>query len=106
MARPPVNSWHIDSMAAPAKTQLDAVVDESLSPHPLADPRFVEDVYSALLQHARPDAAPTYSRLRVSITTDSTPCNHNRRPSSNPAGPAPIIPTCVRGLPLKRFSHE
>jgi hypothetical protein len=48
---------HIDAMAAPAKTQLDAVMDESLSPHPLADARFVQDVYSALLQNARPDAA-------------------------------------------------
>src|SRR5215470_13671141 len=43
----------------------------------------------------------TYSRLRVSITMDSTPCNHNRRPSSNPAGPAPTIPTCVRMAPPK-----
>src|SRR5262245_11781630 len=48
---------HIDAMATPAKTQLDAVVDESLSTHPLADASFVEDVHSALLQHARPDAA-------------------------------------------------
>src|SRR5262245_12196912 len=48
---------HIDAMATPAKTQLDAVVDESLSAHPLADARFVEDVHSALLQHSRPDAA-------------------------------------------------
>src|SRR5262245_2424762 len=38
----------------------------------------------------------TYSRLRVSITMDSMPCNHSRRPSSNPAGPAPTMPTCVR----------
>jgi hypothetical protein len=47
---------HIDAMATPAKTQLDAMVDESLSTHPLADARFVEDIHSALLQHARPDA--------------------------------------------------
>src|SRR5262245_65933799 len=48
---------HIDAMATPAKTQFDAVVDEPLSPHPLADARFVEDVHRALLQQARPDHA-------------------------------------------------
>jgi len=48
---------HIDAMATPAKTQLDAVMDQSLSPHPLADARFVEHVRRSLLQHAGPDAA-------------------------------------------------
>src|SRR5262249_57110841 len=47
----------VNAMAAPSKTQLEAVMNESLAPHPLPDARFVEDVHRALFQHARPDAA-------------------------------------------------
>src|SRR6185312_9749576 len=38
----------------------------------------------------------TYSRLRVSSTTESIPSRWRRCESSSPAGPAPTIPTCVR----------
>src|SRR6516165_11334506 len=37
-----------------------------------------------------------YSRLRFSRITDSMPSRCRRCESINPAGPAPIIPTCVR----------
>src|SRR5579872_5044567 len=38
----------------------------------------------------------TYSRLRVSSTTDSIPARCSRCDSSSPAGPAPTMPTWVR----------
>src|SRR5262245_51156216 len=47
----------VDSVATPAKTQLDAAMNESLPSHPLADARFVEDVHSALFQNACADTA-------------------------------------------------
>src|SRR5688572_4372909 len=38
----------------------------------------------------------TYSRLRFSTMTESMPLRCSRCPSMSPAGPAPMMPTCVR----------
>src|SRR5215510_9768227 len=99
MARPPVNSCILTRWRRPRKL--------SSMPWWTSPCRRIRSPTPASLRMSTVPCSSTpaltrlstYSRLRVSITMDSTPCNHNRRPSSNPAGPAPTIPTCVRMAP-------
>src|ERR1700743_2023014 len=42
-----------------------------------------------------------YSRDLLSSTTDSMPCKCSRCDSISPAGPAPMIPICVRIVEMK-----
>ena len=83
-------------MALSGEAQVQAVVPQafavrSRSPAPMAVIRFD----SKLFQHAGADAVITYSRLRFSKTTESIPFKCSRWAKNRPAGPAPIIPTCV-----------
>ena len=62
-------------MGGTVETQLDAVVDQALGPHPGAGTRGIEQIGRRGLEHSRIRAVSvsTYSRLRCSTTTDSMP---------------------------------
>jgi len=64
---------HVDSMAAPLKPQLDAVMDQAFTTKPLADTRAAQQIDGALFQHAGAHRSSAYRRERFSTTTFSMP---------------------------------
>src|SRR5439155_23705803 len=44
-----------DPMGLPFEAEVDAVMDEALTPQPVADARLVQQIDRALLEHACPD---------------------------------------------------
>ena len=85
----------INAMAAPVEAQLNSVVDQAFTLHPLADPDLGEQVNRPCSNTPARTRSSTYCRLRFSTTTDSIPCRWSRWESTRPAGPAPTIPICV-----------
>ena len=96
MARPVTSSLEGDAVARPAEAQLDAVVDQALALQPLADARLASRSTVPCSSTPARTRRSTYSRLRLSSTTESMPRRWSRWDSSSPAGPAPMIPTWVR----------
>ena len=84
-------------MALAVELQVDAVVDDPFAMETLADSGAVEQLDGALLQHAGADPRLDSTRgLWLSTTTDSIPARSSSSASVSPAGPAPMIATCVR----------
>ena len=92
MLRPPGEVAQRDAVALAVELQLDAVVDEALALHALADAGRGEQVDRALLEHAGADAlldvlaAARLEHDRLDALRAAGGCA-----SMRPAGPAPTI---------------
>ena len=87
-------------VALAGEAQLDAVVHQALAVQALAEPDGAQQVDRALFQHAGADARARRSRGSASPRTRVDARRAQQGASSSPAGPAPMIATCVRTLVL------
>jgi len=69
---------------------------QALAAHARADLGLVEKVDRALFEHARPDARLDIGAALAFEMIASMPARCSKWPRSRPAGPAPIMATCVR----------
>ena len=87
---------HVDAMAAAAEREFDAVMDQAFAVRTRAGADLIEQRNGAFLEQAGADAAEHIVRglaLQDDVV-DAVACSSC--PSSNPAGPAPMIATFVR----------
>jgi hypothetical protein len=83
----------VDPVQSAGVGQVDAVVDEAVAHHPVPTPVWRNRSTVPCSRMPALIVCSMVSRVWRSITTESTPRWCSRCDSSNPAGPAPTIPT-------------
>ena len=86
-----------DAVALALELQVDAVVDEPFAVHPLADAERAQQIDRSLLEHAGAQSALDVRAVATldDDRVDAVACEQTCA-SMSPAGPAPMIATCVR----------
>ena len=84
------------SIVTPAReAQENAVMPHAFPLDARAHAYLRHQIGGELLQDPARTRSIKYSPLRLSTMTESIPFKFSRCPNNSPAGPAPIIPTCV-----------